>query len=351
MFTRSAVSAGSFIAAITARASVGAELLPPHPRRATPGRSARRAAPRGVASSSPAEQLRPLAGGAAQHGVDQARAARRAASAPDPRCPTSRARPPGRRRRGRASRRANSSSKRPSRSAASSGGSSSVDGRGRRAARSDGRRCRVAGPRRRRAAAPELAHGPRGRDVWRRTGRRGRPTRRARRRGGGPRRRRGARGQSTVAPAHDHRRAHAAAAGGRAGRRRPPSGACPAGWTTLEPQHPLAAAEPQRAAVGGQLAGRQPPVLGRGRADAEPLAAVQLQVGADVRVERPHRPLQLDRRPGRVEAALGGGDLLGVGGQRVVLVGELELARRRAGPAPARSARRRARRGGPKAMP
>ena len=29
-----------------------------------------------------------------------------------------------------------------------------------------------------------------------------------------------------------------------------------------------------------------------------------------------------------VEAALGGGDLLGVGGQRLVLLGELELARR-----------------------
>ena len=61
-------------------------------------------------------------------------------------------------------------------------------------------------------------------------------------------------------------------------------------------QQPAVAREPARLqlAVG----------LGARGANAEPLAAVELQVAADVGVERPHRQLELARRPGRVQAAL-----------------------------------------------
>ena len=65
-------------------------------------------------------------------------------------------------------------------------------------------------------------------------------------------------------------------------------------------------------------------------AHAEPVAALQLQVRADVRGQRPDDPLELCRGPRGQQVPLVGGDLLRVGGVVVVLLGELELARREA---------------------
>jgi hypothetical protein len=45
-----------------------------------------------------------------------------------------------------------------------------------------------------------------------------------------------------------------------------------------------------------------------------------------VGIERSHRPRELGRRARRVEPALGGRDLLGIGGPGLVLVDERELA-------------------------
>ena len=75
------------------------------------------------------------------------------------------------------------------------------------------------------------------------------------------------------------------------------------------------------------LALRWGAVDGPRAANPEALAGLQLEVGADEGIQRSHRPGELGRLPGRIQAALGGGDLLGVGGACLILLAEGELAR------------------------
>ena len=66
--------------------------------------------------------------------------------------------------------------------------------------------------------------------------------------------------------------------------------------------------------------------VGAGCSHPKPLAAVELQVGADMWVERPHGALELGGGAGGIKATLLRFDLLRVGRLRLVLLGELEIA-------------------------
>src|SRR5215203_1597183 len=62
-----------------------------------------------------------------------------------------------------------------------------------------------------------------------------------------------------------------------------------------------------------------------GGANSEPSPVAELQVGTDMRGQPADDALELDRRAGRVEMALLGGDLLRVCGVRIVLLGERKV--------------------------
>jgi hypothetical protein len=104
------------------------------------------------------------------------------------------------------------------------------------------------------------------------------------------------------------------------------------GLHDLEQKRALGAAETQ-AAVAGQAPRLEAAVGTRpGRADAEPLTRLELQVAADVRVQAPDGQLQAPRRTRWIQAALLGGDLVRVRRLRIVLLGELESPSRGGGP-------------------
>ena len=87
---------------------------------------------------------------------------------------------------------------------------------------------------------------------------------------------------------------------------------------------PSAVPNSRRSPSRAELAGRHA-VAGRaGALDAQQSSVGELQARPDVRVQGSDYPLQLDRRPGRIEQPVGRADLLGIGGCALVLVGERE---------------------------
>src|SRR6476646_11411473 len=93
----------------------------------------------------------------------------------------------------------------------------------------------------------------------------------------------------------------------------------------FEPERTLGGAEQQIALALLQLPGVETLSDRLGAAHPKPLPARELQIGADVRGKGEDLRRQLGRRALRVEAALAGLDLLGVGDPGLVLLGELEL--------------------------
>ena len=96
----------------------------------------------------------------------------------------------------------------------------------------------------------------------------------------------------------------------------------PGGCTDLERKRRLGRAEDQDPVLLVDLdpALRGPARDGVGPANAEPLLALELDVSADVGIERPHRPGELGRVSRGIEAAVGRPDLLGVGREALVLL-------------------------------
>ena len=61
---------------------------------------------------------------------------------------------------------------------------------------------------------------------------------------------------------------------------------------------------------------------------AEPLPAGELEIGADVRRQRPHDPREVRRRAARVQSPLAGLDLLRVRRRGIVLLDRRDLSGR-----------------------
>jgi hypothetical protein len=94
----------------------------------------------------------------------------------------------------------------------------------------------------------------------------------------------------------------------------------------VQAQPAVRGTEQQLIAAGLEGARRRTVGDGPSGAHTEAIAALELEVGADVRSQRTDDPLELRRRTRRLQVALLRRELLRVGCLRVILVGELEAA-------------------------